>query len=208
MRQAKPRLLLVYLERQERSSPRPEYRCIFLPIMTTSHSSKLDFAKAPNVRTSDGRWTFRVEYDSWGHLQLIDSEGRVYTNVSIIPMFPLTSPESGVSITDQEFDELLCVGNLDSLPSESANRIRQELRLREFVPTIQRVVSVSGKTEPCEWIVDTNHGRTSFVLNAEEDVHRVSNKSVNIIDANGLRFRVEDLTALDRRSRAFVEWYV
>jgi len=82
------------------------------------------------------------------------------------------------------------------------------LAYREFVPVILRVISVSGKTEPCEWIVETNHGRTSFVLKAEEDVHRISNKSVNIIDANGMRFRVEDIDALDRRSKAFVEWYV
>jgi pyrimidine deaminase RibD-like protein len=73
---------------------------------------------------------------------------------------------------------------------------------------IQRVLSVSGKTEPCEWVVDTNHGRTTFVLKSEEDVHRISTQTVNILDANGMRYRVENLNALDRKSKAFIEWYV
>lgn len=177
--------------------------------MTTSpDKSGLSWAKAPNVRSETGEWLFDVSLDPWGHLQLVDASGKTYTNINVIPMFPLTAPECGVSILDQEFEELLCIGSLSELSKEASELLKQELKLREFVPVIQRVISVSGKTEPCEWLVETNHGITSFVLNAEEDVHRVSNQAVNIIDANGMRFRVEDLGTLDRRSRAFIEWYV
>ena len=80
--------------------------------------------------------------------------------------------------------------------------------MREFVPVIEKVIHVSGNQDPCEWVVQTNHGITSFVIKAEEDVRRVSSKTVVITDANGIRFRVEDVKKLDSRSRAFVEWYV
>jgi hypothetical protein len=98
--------------------------------------------------------------------------------------------------------------NLDELDPQERSWIEQELELREFVPQISKVHWVSGTQEPCEWDVDTNHGRTKFVLNAEEDVRRVSAWTVHFVDANGCRFRVDDLRKLDSRSRAYVEWYV
>ena len=171
-------------------------------------SSGLSHAKIPNVRSAEGQWTFRLSLDAWKHLQLADSTGRIYPNVNVIPLFPVTSPHEGISILSEDQDELLCIGTISELPAEYRDLLQSELSLREFVPVIQRVLSVSGKTEPCEWGVDTNHGRTTFVLKSEEDVHRISTQTVNILDANGMRYRVENLNALDRKSKAFIEWYV
>jgi hypothetical protein len=176
--------------------------------MNPSSTHSLSFANIPNVVDAHGHWTFTLRLDPWEHLQLVDREGRAYSNINVIPLFPLTAPEHGICILNEDFEELLCIGDISEVTQEVASMLKQELAYREFVPVILRVISVSGKTEPCEWIVETNHGRTRFVLKAEEDVHRISNKAVNIIDANGMRFRVEDIDALDRRSRAFVEWYV
>jgi len=174
----------------------------------TSISSGLSHAKIPNVRSAAGPWTFRLSLDAWKHLQLTDSTGKIYPNVNVIPLFPVTSPHEGISILSEDQDELLCIGSISELPSEIRELLQSELSLREFVPLIQRVLSVSGKLEPCEWVVDTNHGRTTFVLKSEEDVHRISAQTVNILDANGMRYRVENLNALDRKSKAFIEWYV
>ena len=100
------------------------------------------------------------------------------------------------------------LGLIDGLSASNLALLDEELALREFVPIIEKVVSVSGITEPCEWFVETNHGPTSFVLKTEEDVRRISAKAVNITDANGIRYRVDDMKKLDKRSRSFVEWYV
>jgi hypothetical protein len=171
-------------------------------------NSGLSHTKIRNVRSTSGEWTFQLSLDAWEHLQLIDSTGNVYPNVNVIPLFPVTSPHEGISILSEDQEELLCIGSISELPAEYRELLQSELSLREFVPVIQRVLSVSGKTEPCEWVVDTNHGRTSFVLKTEEDVHRISNQTVNFLDANGMRYRVENLNALDRKSKAFIEWYV
>lgn len=170
--------------------------------------SGLSHAKIADVRSASGEWTFLLSLDAWEHLQLTDSKGRIYSNVNVIPLFPVTSPHEGISILSEDQDELLCIGSISELPAEYRDLLQSELSLREFVPVIQRVLSVSGKTEPCEWVVDTNHGRTTFVLKSEEDVHRISAQTVNILDANGMRYRVENLNALDRKSKAFIEWYV
>jgi len=103
---------------------------------------------------------------------------------------------------------LVSLRDLDSLAPRDRELIEEELAFREFVPHILKIVSVSGTQEPCEWEVETNFGRTRFVLNAEEDVRRVSAWTVHFQDASGGRFWVEDIRKLDSRSRAFVEWYV
>jgi hypothetical protein len=165
-------------------------------------------AKSPHIRSEDGLWTFELSRDEWSHMRLTDSAGNKFDDVAVVPLFPITASKRWVSIVSSDGEELACLDSLDGLSSENFKLIEQELALREFIPIIEKVISVSGNQEPCEWVVQTNHGITSFVIKAEEDVRRVSAKAVTITDANGIRFRVEDMKRLDKRSRAFVEWYV
>ncbi len=45
--------------------------------------------------------------------------------------------------------------------------------MRDFLPEIRQVFSVSSNHEPCEWDVQTDRGRVKFVLKNDEDVRRV-----------------------------------
>ena len=160
------------------------------------------------LRNTDGTWRFQLSRDEWNHLKLTDDKGREYMDVSVIPLFPISACKQWVSIVSAEGEEIVYLDSLENLSPENLSMLEEELALREFVPIIQRVVRVSGVMEPCEWFVETNHGPTSFVLKTEEDVRRVSNKAMSITDANGIRYRVDDIKKLDKRSRSFVEWYV
>jgi Domain of unknown function (DUF1854) len=152
--------------------------------------------------------SFELSRDEWSHLSLTDQSGNVYKDVSVVPLYPISAPNRLISLVSADGDEIVCLDSLEGISEENMKLLGEELALREFVPIIQKVIRVSGTQEPCEWVVQTNHGETSFVINSEEDVRRVSAKSVVITDGNGNRFRVEDLQGLDSRSRAFVEWYV
>ncbi len=165
-------------------------------------------AKNSNVRKSDGTWLFELSRDEWSHLKLTDSAGHEYCNVSVVPLFPISASKQWVSLISAEGEEIACLDSIQGLSASNILLLEEELALREFIPIIEKIVSVSGITEPCEWFVETNHGPTSFVLKTEEDVRRISAKAVNITDANGIRFRVDDMKNLDKRSRSFVEWYV
>jgi hypothetical protein len=165
-------------------------------------------ARSESIRKPDGTWVFQLSLDAWEHLQLTDANGQVHRDVSVVPLFPVSASDDWITILASDGEELLCVRDLRMLSEDNRNLIRSELAFREFVPLIQRVVRVSGTQEPCEWVVETNYGPTSFVLNSEEDVRRINAWSVNFVDANGGRYRVDDLRKLDHRSRAFVEWYV
>jgi len=175
---------------------------------STSLGVGAEFARTVHLRDANGEWCFHLDRDPWNHLRLRDAQGREYPEVSVIPLYPVMTPREWVSILSKDGEELVCMRNLDGLAPQERAWIEQELELREFVPQIMKVYWVSGTQEPCEWDVETNHGRTRFVLNAEEDVRRVSAWTVHFVDANGCRFRVDDLRKLDSRSRSYVEWYV
>jgi hypothetical protein len=166
-----------------------------------------EYAKSDTLRSRDGRWLFRLTYDAWSHLQLEDSQGRIYPEIVILPLFPVATPREWISIVSRDGEELVCLRDVSGLSSADRERVEQELAYREFVPQIIRVLWVSGTQEPCEWEVETNFGTTRFVLNSEEDVRRVSAWSIHFVDASGGRFRVDDIRKLDSRSRAYVEWY-
>lgn len=151
---------------------------------------------------------FGLVRDPWGHLTYVDPSGKTYDRVNTIPLFPVSQPGHWISLVDSKGTELNLIESLDQLPTPTAALIREELSFREFVPRILKVRSVSGTTEPCEWEVETDRGTTRFILNSEEDIRRISAYVVQIIDATGVRFRVEDTRRLDLRSRRFIEWYV
>lgn len=157
------------------------------------------------IDASAGFWIVR---DAWGKLTLIDQDGTRHSNITAIPLFPVSEPDHWISLVNSKGEEIFLVESLERLPVALKTIIKEELTFRELVPRILNVHSVSGATEPCEWIVDTDRGRTSFVLNAEEDIRRLSAHTVQIIDGKGVRYRVDDTRKIDPRSRRFIEWYV
>jgi hypothetical protein len=150
----------------------------------------------------------RVVRTPRGQLSWIDHQGRSFEPVQAIPLFPVSQPDGWISIVSASGEELALFESLEVLPSETADPVREELAFRQWVPRILRVVSVSGTSEPCEWVVETDRGRTQFVLTSEENIRRLSDHTVQILAGSGARFRVEDTRHLDPRSRRFIEWYV
>jgi hypothetical protein len=69
-------------------------------------------------------------------------------------------------------------------------------------------VRVSGNSEPCDWQVETDRGPTRFVLESEEDVRRIGEIQILIVDDHGTRYHIPDINAVDNKSRRIVEWYV
>jgi Domain of unknown function (DUF1854) len=151
---------------------------------------------------------FELSRDEWEQLELVDSAGRRVRNVRVVPLFPITDPDHWVSICDAAGRELVCVTDPTTLDAKTRAVLQEELLLREFLPVIQRIVSVSGNSEPCEWQVETDRGPTRFVLESDDHLRRLGANRVTVIDANGIRYLIDDVQKLDRKSRRIVEWYV
>jgi hypothetical protein len=155
-----------------------------------------------------GPLPFRLHHDAWGRLVLIDAEGRQHSGVELVRAFPLSDPRRGVAICDAKGKELIWLADLDALPPSLMRQIEEELAKREFVPIIRRIVKVSSPVEPSEWEVETDRGRTSFVLNSEEDVHQLDEHRALLTDAHGIHYLIRDLAKLDANSRRLLERYL
>ena len=78
---------------------------------------------------------------------------------------------------------------------------------REFLPVIKRIYRVSLQTNPCQWEVETDRGRTEFVIKSEDDVRRLEGRRALVTDAHGIRYLIPSVETLDRQSRRILERY-
>ena len=149
-----------------------------------------------------------VTRQSDGSLSATDDHDHEYHFIDPIRLFPLSSPNQWIRLIDGNSTEIAIIEDLEILPETSRKILQEELSKREFVPQIKRIISVSGKSEPSEWLVLTDRGESSFVMQSENDVRRLNDHGVLIIDAYGIRYLIPDDRNLDAASLKYLEWYL
>lgn len=151
----------------------------------------------------------RLERNAHGRLVLSLADGSCHEGVTPVRAFPITAPEQGLSLVAGDGKEALWVEHMDALQPEVRALIEEELAAREFVPTILRILGVSGFATPSTWEVETDKGPTQLVLKAEEDIRRLSGRSNLLITGqDGVQFRVPDSGRLDKASRKLLERFL
>jgi len=150
---------------------------------------------------------FELTQNAAGHWQLqIDSS--LHQNVVVVRAFPIGAPDEAVSVLSAEGHELLWLPQPLQLPRAQKEAVLAALQAREFMPEIQRVDAVSSFTTPSTWTVQTHRGLTQFVLRGEEDIRRISSKTLIVADEHGVQFLIRDLPALDRHSRKLLDRFL
>ncbi|MEY8875461.1 MAG: DUF1854 domain-containing protein [Leptothrix sp. (in: b-proteobacteria)] len=149
-----------------------------------------------------------IERNAVGRLVYTDAAGSTHVGVVPVRAFPIDAPDEGLSIVSADGHELLWVDRLADLPAPARTLIEAELAVREFIPAILRLKSVSTFSTPTVWEVETDRGDTSFVLKVEEDIRRIGRTRLLIASGHGLQFAVPDMTALDRHSRKLLERFL
>ena len=160
------------------------------------------------ITPSAGIPAFGLYHDEWGQLVLIDADGVRHVGVTPVRVFPFSDPEHWLSITNASGREVVCIENPAELSPAIREVLQTDLLRREFVPVIQRIVHVSSILEPCEWLVETDRGRTMFVLKSEDDVRRLGPNQALILDSSGVRYLVANIKGLDAASQRVLERYV
>ena len=151
---------------------------------------------------------FQLQRQPTGQLVLIDAEGRAHVGVVPVRAFPLAAPDEGISLISTEGHELAWIEYLQELPAAMRTLVQEELALRDFVPEISRLQSVSTFGTPSIWTVETDRGVTSFILKGEEDIRRLGRNALLIASSEGVQYSVRDMTALDRASRKLLERFL
>jgi hypothetical protein len=143
-----------------------------------------------------------------GALQLLTDDGVMHQGVLPVRAFPLAAPDEGVSLVGSDGHELAWIDRLSALPAATAQLIEEELAHREFMPRIQRIVSVSTYGTPSTWKVETERGPTELILKAEEDIRRLGEGRLLVLDSHGIQFIVPDQFALDRASKRILDRFL
>lgn len=151
---------------------------------------------------------FQLERQPSGRLLFTGADGERHDGVVPVRAFPLAAPDEGISLVSTEGHELAWVEQLQALPPDLRTLLQEELALRDFVPEIRRLKSVSTFGTPSVWAVETDRGDTSFVLAGEEDIRRLGRTGLLIAGSQGVQYSVRDMTALDRASRRLLERFL
>jgi hypothetical protein len=151
---------------------------------------------------------FRLEHDAFGRAVLSMPNGTRHVGVHAVRGFPISDPLHGVALCTAEGHELVWLDDLTKLPPATRSAVEAELAQWEFLPKIERIVSISLQTEPCEWEVETDRGRTRFLLKSGDDIRRLDQRRALITDAHGIRYLIVDPASLDRHSRRILERYL
>lgn len=164
----------------------------------------------PSLAPAAALAEFTLQRNAHGRLVLtLASDGVPHEGVTPVRAFPIAAPDEGLSLVGTDGHELLWIARLDAVPAPARRLIDEELGLREFVPTIEKIVAVSSFSTPSTWDVVTDRGPARLVLKAEEDIRRLAGRThLLIAGSDGLQFRVRDTNALDRHSRKLLERFL
>lgn len=151
---------------------------------------------------------FVFSCDARGRLVAEDRFCNRHVGLSAMRLFPMSDPDNWIAVLDENGKELCCIPSVSKLPANSSSAIRTTLTNSEFIPVIERVVHISSNDPPCRWTVETDRGNTEFIINDEKDLRRLTQWSVLIVDARGIRYSIPDTRKLNAYSRRAVEWHV
>lgn len=153
---------------------------------------------------------FSLVRDPLGQLVCTLTDGTEHTGVTPVRAFPIGAPDEGLSLVSIEGREVAWAPRLSALPRNERELLEDELATREFVPAIQRILSVSTFSTPSTWQLDTDRGPVEMVLKAEEDIRRLpgTQAALLITSGHGIVFRVPSMRSMDRHSRRLIERFL
>jgi ABC-type glutathione transport system ATPase component len=131
---------------------------------------------------------------------------RSYLHVVVMPAAPLSHPDRYIVILDGDGAEVCFLRDPADLEPRSRQVLAEELRARDLTGTIQRIDVVREEMGLTHFAVRTDRGPRGFALRrAEENVRRLGDRRLLLVDLDGNRFTIPDVNALDKRSARLLE---
>lgn len=134
-----------------------------------------------------------------------------YDRVGVYLTFPLTNPEEYISIreADEKAKEIGLIAKLTDLKKEEQEMIREQIRLRYFLPVIRKVLDVKDEYGYAYWHVQTDFGVCRFTTHMGGDaVVNLGEARYQITDIDGNRYELPDLYALSVMERKKLDLFI
>ncbi|MCC6483640.1 MAG: DUF1854 domain-containing protein [Armatimonadetes bacterium] len=124
-----------------------------------------------------------------------------YFQVEARRAFPLSNKYLYVTFFDHQEQEIGMLKDIRQLPIEMRKLLEDELEQRYFTARIRRVRSMKEEFGLFRLMVETDKGpREFFLRNLRDNVVRLPNNRIILIDMHGNRFEIRDVSRLDGRS--------
>ncbi len=129
--------------------------------------------------------------------------------VTVSRALPFSEPEKWLSIRDEEKHELGIIEDLAGFPQEQRTLLREALRLRYFSPEILELLSVRDKMGYLYIDARISGGERVFaVKDYSRNLRIIGNNRLMITDVEGNRYTIENMEAMDAKSRRRIEPYL
>lgn len=138
-------------------------------------------------------------------------EDKEYDRVGVYLTFPLTDPEAFISIreTDEKAKEIGVIQSLKDMKPDVQEMIREQVRLRYFMPVIRKVMDVKDEYGYAYWHVMTDFGVCRFTTHMGGDaVINIGGARYQITDIDGNRYELPDLYALTVMERKKLDLFI
>ena len=124
--------------------------------------------------------------------------------------FPFDLEWEFVSVMNAESDEIGIIRRLDDFGEETRELLRAELLRKYYSPAIERILSVKERYGFSYWkVICAGEGEVSFTLrDTYRSIIHAGEEKVILLDVNGNRFHIPDVTLLDRKSYKKIELYL
>jgi hypothetical protein len=146
-----------------------------------------------------------------GGFVALDYAGKHYDRVGVYRTFPLTQPDEFISIreADEKAREIGMVEKLTDLSKEAAQMLEEQLRLRYFMPVIEKIISVKDEYGYAYFEVKTNFGTCRFTTHmGSEAFVSLTESRILITDLDGNRYEIPDLNRLSAVERKKLDLFI
>lgn len=153
----------------------------------------------------------RARLDEMGRLEVTLPGDAVYPKARVVPAFPVSRPNRLLYLFDEAGAEIGLLPDPKGLDHETRELLLNQADHAYFLPRIERIRRVEERPGSgiAHWYVDTDRGPRDFdVVARSESVWYIGKSRVVLRDAHNNRYLMEDVMALDARSRALADLYL
>lgn len=146
-----------------------------------------------------------------GGFVALKTADKEYERVGVYLTFPLTKPEEFISIreADEKAKEIGLIKDLKDLTKDEQEMIREQIRLRYFMPVIRKVMDVKDEYGYAYWHVMTDFGICRFTTHMGGDaVISLGESRYQVTDIDGNRYEIPDLYALTVMERKKLDLFI
>jgi hypothetical protein len=162
--------------------------------ITVTHPETVDINKIRLFR--EPAWQLRLTIEG----------DRSYTRVKVVRAAPLTHPDTHISMLEAKDEEVCLIVDPTVLDDGMRAIIKEELDRRYLTSLVQRVDSVRMEFGTSYWDVVTDRGPREFVIqNVTENLQWLGDFRLLLVDVDGNRFEIVNLTDLDKKSLSQIE---